>query len=525
MVANNINSNFKKNKFSKAQGSIEYLLIIGVIILVVAAVAIVILGLATSPGLVPDSTTGTGQNQLEYKMKLDSLLYSTGNSSVGLPSSFDGVIASTKVGSKSVSWSFVPTNVTSPGELSVGTWTCESGKVFNGSACVSLPTGNTKCSLLNATDFSTKEYVFGAGYKVGAGNWNLVSAKQSELTACQVGCATGYEKVGNACVPISTCDPATSTAMLGDGTSSVPYQVTDCCQLQAIGNDTTSLSKSYILMNDIQCLVSETWNSGAGFRPIGTGTTTATAFTGTFSGNKKSIFNLRINRPTQDYVGLFGSIVNSSGGITISDLYLVDVSIVGRDNVGSIVGIAPVGGTLYLDKVSVTGNITGNGGVGGLVGYFNAFRSIQNSYTNVIVTGNIWVGGLVGSFGGSSSINYSYSIGTITAGSTAGGLVGAFGGGSAISNSYSLSKVNGSGNSLIGGVLSGGTLTKIYWDSVVSGQSNCYSVGNVGCTSTANNASAYYGANGIPFTGNSLGSLGFSTTIWQSVAGGNPVLK
>jgi len=69
------------------------------------------------------------------------------------------------------------------------------------------------------------------------------------------------------------------------------------------------LDLDYILMNDINCTNTSTWNGGDGFDPIGDSTT---AFSGTFDGNNYSIINLFINRTDENEVGLFGYLINTA---------------------------------------------------------------------------------------------------------------------------------------------------------------------------------------------------------------------
>lgn len=87
--------------------------------------------------------------------------------------------------------------------------------------------------------------------------------------------------------------------------------------------------------------------------------------------------------------------------------------------IGGLVGQNNPTGT--IDGVWAAGPVSGDGFVGGLVGY--NYGAITNSYASVQVQGNNGVGGLVGNnFGG--TIGSSYALGTVTGGSDVGGLVG-----------------------------------------------------------------------------------------------------
>ena len=66
-----------------------------------------------------------------------------------------------------------------------------------------------------------------------------------------------------------------------------------------------NLSDYFQLANNISAGITQTdsWNSGAGFVPVGTN---SNAFTGSLNGGGYSISNLYINLSSTNYVGLFG---------------------------------------------------------------------------------------------------------------------------------------------------------------------------------------------------------------------------
>ena len=107
-----------------------------------------------------------------------------------------------------------------------------------------------------------------------------------------------------------------------------------------------------------------------------------------------------------------------------------------------------------IDTSYATGNVIGNGIVGGLVGYF---------FTGQNVIGN------------DSTVIASYSTGSVSGETRVGGLVGTLssqsGGISRIVASYSTGRVSGSTN--IGGLVGSnrrGTVSDTYWDTQTSGQ-------------------------------------------------------
>ena len=252
------------------------------------------------------------------------------------------------------------------------------------------------------------------------------------------------------------------------------------------------------LAQDIDCSCTAGWNSGAGFVPIGN---SSNPFTGTFDGGGHKITGLYINRPSTDYVGLFGTIASGS---EIKDVGLEDVDIKGNERVGGLVGQNRGNITNSYSTGSVTG--IGLNFVGGLVGHNYDSGTIENCYFYGSVSGQFEVGGLVGSnekpYGGTAMprILRSYSMGSVTGTGRVGGLVGLnywdgeiinsyshssvsgessdIGGligevyGVTVINSYSTGQVTGSG-SYVGGLIGykhHGTITHSYWDIETSGQ-------------------------------------------------------
>ncbi len=138
------------------------------------------------------------------------------------------------------------------------------------------------------------------------------------------------------------------------------------------------LTADYELGSNIDCTATAGWNGGLGFDPIGTYTlgVPADAFSGNFDGKGYTIKNLTINRPLEDYVGLFGYTILPGGyGDTAKDMknvILVNASITGgRINIGGLVGFHDHART--IKDISISGAITGNGAnvvvLGGLAGY------------------------------------------------------------------------------------------------------------------------------------------------------------
>ncbi len=221
----------------------------------------------------------------------------------------------------------------------------------------------------------------------------------------------------------------------GAGASDNPYQIKRLCQLQDISSSPTA---HYELVAHIDASETRDWNDGAGFEPIAIGDTTG--FSGSFVNRGGfEIRSLTISRGDTDSVGLFSAL---AGSAVIEGVKLVGSRTVGGDVVGSLAGLSAG----VIDGCSATGFVSGEGNLGGLVGY--DFGTISDSFAASTVTGtgdgffglNYNVGGLAGyAF---SFISGSYATGSVSGGSQVGGLVGYQEGGS-IYDSYATGSVSG----------------------------------------------------------------------------------
>jgi hypothetical protein len=242
-----------------------------------------------------------------------------------------------------------------------------------------------------------------------------------------------------------------------------------------------SLDSDHILMNDLDSttagytrLASQTAHGGKGWDPIDN-------FRGSFDGQGYEIRDLFINRPREDYAGLFGFV---DYGADIQNVGVVNATVIGADYVGGLAGHSH--GTVS-DSYS-TGSVTGNDGVGGLVGK-NDNGAVNDSYSNSSVNGDEYVGGLVGknvvplsTIPIRGTVSNSHSIGSVTGDRWVGGLMGENLRGT-VSNSYSTVSVTG--NERVGGLLGvncDGTISNSYFAGSVTGTTavgglvgdNCY---------------------------------------------------
>lgn len=202
--------------------------------------------------------------------------------------------------------------------------------------------------------------------------------------------------------------------------------VEDVEQLQAIGENADTLKGNYALRNSIDATATQDWadnsGTGKGFVSIGSDGE-GNSFTGKFDGLDYNIFNLNIDRDT-DNVGLFGVV---GEGAVINNVTLVGGSITGQNNVGALAG--SVQGVAQISNITNSASVTGKYNVGGIVG-----ESKGAAFTGLVNTGAIEAenstdasnaGGLIGSMNGGTLGGASYNLGSVTgSGSNVGGLVG-----------------------------------------------------------------------------------------------------
>jgi len=141
---------------------------------------------------------------------------------------------------------------------------------------------------------------------------------------------------------------------------------------------------------------------------------------------------LFINRPDEDSAGLFGEV--GQEGIT-KDIGVVNLTVIGNDYVGGLVGHSD--GT--VSNSYSTGSVTGRWTIGGLVGW-NHEGVVSNSYSSGTVDGVSLVGGLTGS--NRATVSNCYSTGNVTGLEDVGGLVGRIYMGT-VSNSFWDSETSG----------------------------------------------------------------------------------
>ncbi|MCX8065187.1 MAG: hypothetical protein N3G21_08450 [Candidatus Hydrogenedentes bacterium] len=209
---------------------------------------------------------------------------------------------------------------------------------------------------------------------------------------------------------------------------------------------------TYALGNDIMPS-EENSKSGLTLDPI-------PSFNGTFDGNGFSIVGLKINKPQDDYIGLFSHLFY---GGKIQNLILENCEITGHYIVGGLIALNE-GGT--IEKCKVNGIIVGKYKTGGIVGW-NYKGSIYQCFSEGSLKTKEEGGGIVGSNFYYISNCYSYM------GVEGLFMLGGFSGynSGTISYSYSTGKVIGNGDKIGGfnGFQEKGKFISCYWDRETSG--------------------------------------------------------
>jgi prepilin-type N-terminal cleavage/methylation domain-containing protein len=352
----------------------------------------------------------------------------------------------------------------------------------------------------------------GAGYQAG-----ISSSRHIMLVANLTEVSPIAIAIGTTTVPFANDTSSVITA--GSGNIDNPYQISNWHQLNHI-RDNGYIDQNFILVNNLSSITAGYSGLGDNWVPIGNNTR---SFIGNFNGNGFTISDLIINKPTEDYVGLFGALAYESVGpsINISNLTLLNVDITGKEFVGALVGYNDAG---HIKNCSSRGTVSGAYGVGGLAGV-NRNGIIASSFSSVDIVGlyysgiNTFLGGLVGenygSIGYPANILNSYSTGSVTAYSPSKEKIGGFGNNenaySFISNSYSTGLVSFSGSTNVGGFVgyNEGTVSNSYWDKETSNQDS--SAGGTGTTTLAMKKVATYG--------------GWDTGIWNIADESYPTLK
>lgn len=323
----------------------------------------------------------------------------------------------------------------------------------------------------------------------------------------------------------------------GDGTLGNPYQISSLENLYWIASSSARWDDYYVQTNNIDATETSNWFSNSsgefyGWNPIGD---SIKNFNGFYDGGKYSISNLYINRPLENNIGLFGYVGHVSSNTestTLKNIILINVSIKGAKNVGSLIGkVTGNENTIIEYCSSVDGDIYGDASVGGLIGSLNSWIETQNgtnnpilrySFSNNLVSSSdngshLNFGGLVGNLqAGTIMDSYSRGIVTVNSGNKIGGLVGTADYRGTVVNSYSTGEVTSTNSINVGGLvgnISGdgnydGEITNSLWDTQTSKQAS--SAGGIGQTTLLMNAKSTFTNSGWDFSNKWDISLSFN---------------
>ena len=179
------------------------------------------------------------------------------------------------------------------------------------------------------------------------------------------------------------------------------------------------------------------------------GTSIGNAYTGTFNGQNFKISGLYIKNTSSDTddQGLFGYLsIDGDNTGTVQNLS-VSGSVSGNNFVGGVVG----DNRGNVINCAFSGSVSGSDHVGGVVGYNSG--SVENCYNTGTVNGSIEAGGVVGH--NSGNVENCYNIGEVS-GNYVGGVVGYNNG--SITNCYNTGNISGG---ISGGVVGYNIITTV----------------------------------------------------------------
>ena len=235
------------------------------------------------------------------------------------------------------------------------------------------------------------------------------------------------------------------------GTYADPYIISDYPQLELLASRVNtgynySLGKFFKLGADIVCFDGE--NNHA---PIGVHGDYQYFF-GTFDGDGHTVSGIRISSST-GYQGLFGCL----SGATVKNVTLANSTIIGRDEVGGIVGYSFVGtfeNCRVLGDVTIKANASSADYHGGIVGNIFGPGTVNGCYSAATVTRDDnsnckHYGGIVGKTSG--TVSNCIALGARVIGSetsSSGAIVGTNDGGTLAHNYYCGCSVKSYGNNV-----------------------------------------------------------------------------
>lgn len=292
----------------------------------------------------------------------------------------------------------------------------------------------------------------------------------------------------------------------GSGTADDPYLIETAEHLNNVRNNMNAHFRQTANID----LDIPPYNQGEGWEPIGG---SGNSFGGYYDGDGYIVFDMMINRPGLNNVGLFGFCQEA----TILNLAVLDANVRGGRWTGVVAG--DFSGTDAnpgrLENCFASGLVNGIDRVGGLAGFVIRSDVINcAAATTVEGTNNaeIGAGGLIGFLSTNGTVTSSYATGSVTAtnnGTHVAGLVGRCNSAN-IRQSYAVGRVNAQNN--VGGLVgaeAGTTTTESYWNTQTTQQQD--SAGGSG----RNTEEMTY-----PYADNTFNGWDFNQT-WAADEGGN----
>lgn len=185
----------------------------------------------------------------------------------------------------------------------------------------------------------------------------------------------------------------TSVAGAASYTIDNEQDLTDLTLQSGKFQDIIYANNTFTLTADLDLTDADPLEDGKGWKPIGTWDS-GEFFCGYFDGGGHTISNMTINRPTENYIGLFGAIDEDMDGAEtldspIKNLAVIDANVIGNTSIGVILGSTLGSGistNVPIKNCYATGTVTGgdNAYQGGFVGFSNNGYFL-NCYADVIV--------------------------------------------------------------------------------------------------------------------------------------------
>lgn len=248
---------------------------------------------------------------------------------------------------------------------------------------------------------------------------------------------------------------AAGTRPQGSGTEADPYSIGTAAELEWFRDHVNGDENGASHRTDCAKLTADITLTGE-WTPISNKSAIASAYSGTFDGDKHTISGLQISATAANQ-GLFGLI----NGATIQNLKVSGEVSSTKSYVGGIVGKVQSG---TIKNCSFAGTVTtsaSGGYAGGIVGGTINPTTITGCSNKASINGGV-VGGILG-FTKNTTIQDCYNTGDIN-GQKAGGIVGQNTTNSTITNAYNKGNISGTDRS--------GDITG--FNGVTKSESNCY---------------------------------------------------